>query len=132
MRGASVLDSGTAGIPAAREARRRASWSVRYSLIVRGTASDRKLVQMVCGSRPDLPAVRINLSTREPSWLWEALVPLGVKAMPAGWQAEPGGHANESDAEREFEIAYTRSSADVASFLRSLGYDPVRKDWQRA
>ncbi len=34
---ASVRDSGTAGIPAAREARRRASRSVRYSLIVRGT-----------------------------------------------------------------------------------------------
>lgn len=93
--------------------------------------SDADLVQLLCATRIVLPDVGISLSTREPAELRDALVPLGVTAMSAGSHTEPGGYANESDAEPQFEISDRRSPADVAAALRAAGYDPVWKDWQR-
>jgi 2-iminoacetate synthase len=52
--------------------------------------------------------------------------------MSAGSHTEPGGYAAESAAEPQFSISDTRSPAEVAGALRSAGYDPVWKDWQRA
>jgi 2-iminoacetate synthase len=52
--------------------------------------------------------------------------------MSAGSHTEPGGYAGPSDAEPQFEIADTRSPAEIAGVLRAAGYDPVWKDWQRA
>jgi 2-iminoacetate synthase len=52
--------------------------------------------------------------------------------MSAGSHTEPGGYAAESAAEPQFSISDTRSPGEVASALRSAGYDPVWKDWQRA
>ena len=39
--------------------------------------------------------------------------------------------AAESDAEPQFEIADSRSPAEMAAVIRAAGYDPVWKDWQR-
>ena len=93
---------------------------------------DASLVQLLCALRVFLPDVGISLSTREPAELRDRLVPLGVTSMSAGSHTEPGGYAEASDAEPQFEIADTRSPADVAAALRAAGYDPVWKDWQRA
>ena len=93
--------------------------------------SDRDLVQLLCALRLTLPDVGISLSTREPPALRDALVRLGITSMSAGSHTEPGGYAAPSDAEPQFSIADTRSPAEVASVLRSAGYDPVWKDWQR-
>jgi 2-iminoacetate synthase len=93
---------------------------------------DASLVQLLCALRIFLPDVGISLSTREPAHLRDRLVPLGVTAMSAGSHTEPGGYAEDSDAEPQFEIADTRSPAEVAAALRAAGYDPVWKDWQRA
>ena len=93
--------------------------------------SDAELVQLLCALRIVLPDVGISLSTREPAELRDALLPLGVTAMSAGSHTEPGGYAQQSDAEPQFEISDRRSPAEVASALRSAGYDPVWKDWQR-
>ncbi len=92
---------------------------------------DRSLTQLVCALRLCLPDAGISLSTREPAALRDALVPLGVTTLSAGSHTEPGGYAGESDAEPQFEISDDRSPAEVAAALRSLGYDPVWKDWQR-
>ena len=92
---------------------------------------DRDLVQLLCALRIALPDVGVSLSTREPAELRDALVPLGVTAMSAGSHTEPGGYAEETDAEPQFEISDHRSPAEVAETLRALGYDPVWKDWQR-
>jgi len=45
--------------------------------------------------------------------------------MSAGSHTEPGGYAAPSDAEPQFEIADTRSPAEVASAISGAGYDPV-------
>ena len=94
--------------------------------------SDADLVQLLCALRIYLPDVGISMSTRETSELRDALVPLGVTTMSAGSHTEPGGYASPSDAEPQFEISDSRSPSEVAAALRSAGYDPVWKDWQRA
>ena len=93
---------------------------------------DRSFVQLLCALRIVLPDVGISLSTREPAPFRDALVPLGVTTMSAGSHTEPGGYAEESDAEPQFAISDTRTPAEVAAALRAAGYDPVWKDWQRA
>ncbi|HEY3810596.1 MAG TPA: 2-iminoacetate synthase ThiH [Acidimicrobiales bacterium] len=93
---------------------------------------DREFVQLLCALRIVLPDVGISLSTREPADLRDALVPLGVTTMSAGSHTEPGGYAEASDAEPQFAISDERSPAEVAAALRTSGYDPVWKDWQRA
>jgi 2-iminoacetate synthase len=93
---------------------------------------DRSFVQLLCALRIALPDVGITLSTREPPWLRDGVVPLGVTAMSAGSHTEPGGYAEVSDSEPQFEISDTRSPAEVAAALRAAGLDPVWKDWQRA
>ena len=94
--------------------------------------SDRDFVQLLCALRIALPDVGISLSTREPAPFRDALVPLGVTSMSAGSHTEPGGYAESTDAEPQFEISDTRTPAEVAAALRAAGYDPVWKDWQRA
>ena len=91
-----------------------------------------EFVQLLCALRVVLPDVGINLSTREPPQLRDALIRLGVTTMSAGSHTEPGGYAGASDAEPQFEIADTRSPEEIAAVLRGAGYDPVWKDWQRS
>ena len=90
--------------------------------------TDAEFVQLLCALRLLLPDLGISLSTREAPELRDALVPLGVTQMSAGSHTEPGGYAEASDAEPQFEISDTRSPADVARVLRSSGYDPVWVD----
>ncbi|MBA2608104.1 MAG: 2-iminoacetate synthase ThiH [Actinobacteria bacterium] len=92
---------------------------------------DRSFTQLICALRLFLPDLGISLSTREPAFLRDALVPLGVTNLSAGSHTEPGGYASASYAEPQFEISDTRSPADFAAALRSMGYDPVWKDWTR-
>jgi 2-iminoacetate synthase len=94
--------------------------------------NDRDFVQLLCALRIGMPDVGINLSTRESPNFRDAVVPLGVTTMSAGSHTEPGGYAEVSDAEPQFEIADTRTPAQVAASLRNAGYDPVWKDWQRS
>jgi 2-iminoacetate synthase len=93
--------------------------------------ADRHYVQLVCALRLSLADVGISVSTREPGWLRDGLIPLGVTLMSAGSHTEPGGYAAPSDAEPQFEISDDRTPDEVAAALRARGYDPVWKDWQR-
>lgn len=92
---------------------------------------DRSFVQLLCALRIALPDVGVTLSTREPATFRDSLVPLGITSMSAGSHTEPGGYAEDSAAEPQFEISDTRSPAEVAQALRAAGLDPVWKDWQR-
>ena len=92
---------------------------------------DRSFVQTLCALRLTLPDVGVVLSTREEPAFRDAVLRLGVTHMSAGSHTEPGGYAGPSDAEQQFEVADTRTPAEVASVLRAAGYDPVWKDWER-
>jgi 2-iminoacetate synthase len=124
----------------------------------RHTMSDAEFVQTLCAFRVCFPQAGFVLSTREPELLRNALFPLGVTSISAGSHTEPGGYTGEGDddvhltvrgrrveldekpakatcsasttsATGQFDIADGRSAADVASHLRSIGLEPVWKDW---
>jgi 2-iminoacetate synthase len=90
--------------------------------------TDAEFVQVLCALRLFLPTVGISLSTREAPLLRDGVFRLGVTSMSAGSHTEPGGYAEPSEAERQFEVADNRSPSEVAAMLRSAGYEPVWKD----
>ena len=121
--------------------------------------SDRELVQLVCAFRLRFPDVGLVLSTREAPRLRDGLIPLGITLMSAGSHTEPGGYTGagqsklhhtergrvvelgasewaaagpETHATQQFNIADERSPQEVADLIRSLGYEPVWKDWDTA
>ncbi|HET6794261.1 MAG TPA: hypothetical protein VFH45_07465, partial [Acidimicrobiales bacterium] len=98
----------------------------------RDPVDDRAFVQLLCALRIYLPDSGIILSTRESAELRDHLVPLGITSMSAGSHTEPGGYAEDTGAEPQFEISDERSPAEVAAALRAAGFDPVWKDWQRS
>lgn len=113
---------------------------------------DVELVQLICAYRIMLPDAGLVLSTREPAWLRDGLIPLGITLMSAGSHTEPGGYTGagrdklhktrgaiifdeanlNGNPEQQFIIADNRSPAEVAEKIKSLGYEPVWKDWDAA
>ena len=122
---------------------------------------DRDLAQLLCALRWLLPDAGLVLSTREPPWLRDGLIPLGITMISAGSHTEPGGYTGAgrekthhtergrmvapaagageraaapgtTNATVQFEIADGRSPGEVASRVRQLGYEPVWKDWDAA
>ncbi|MDF1849380.1 MAG: radical SAM protein [Verrucomicrobiales bacterium] len=121
--------------------------------------SDSEFVQTLCAFRVCFPQVGIVLSTREPQKLRNALFPLGVTSISAGSHTEPGGYTGEGKedihltvrgrrveieeessplppatscetaATGQFDIADERSPEEIAHYLRSIGLEPVWKDW---
>jgi 2-iminoacetate synthase len=121
----------------------------------RFSMTDRELAQLVCAFRITFPQVNLVLSTRERALLRDALIPLGVTMISAGSHTEPGGYTGRGSenvhrtvrgkivapdfqdgedrlATGQFEISDERSPAEMASFLRENGFDPVWKDWDQA
>lgn len=121
--------------------------------------NDREMVQLVCAFRLMFPDVGLVLSTREAPKLRDGLVPLGITLMSAGSHTEPGGYTGagqdklhhtehgrivelgasewaepngKRQATEQFNIADSRSPQEVAQRIRSLGYEPVWKDWDAA
>jgi 2-iminoacetate synthase len=116
---------------------------------------------LVCAFRLMFPDVGLVLSTREPAWLRDGLIPLGITLMSAGSHTEPGGYTgagkenihqtvrgrivdngasewsapsngHATNATGQFNIADERSADEVAAQLQRLGYEPVWKDWDVA
>lgn len=122
------------------------------------TLSDRALLQLLAAFRIAYPDLGLVLSTREPAWLRDGLIPLGVTLMSAGSHTEPGGYTgagadkvhltkrgrpqaaepngtDKGDGTRatgQFDIADDRDPQEIASLIRRLGYEPVWKDWDAA
>ncbi len=111
---------------------------------------DREFIQLLCAFRIAFPHAGLILSTREPAVLRDILAPLGITHMSAGSHTEPGGYtgqglqnvhqtvkgrqiaAGEGNPEAQFSISDERTPAEVAERLRTLGLDPVWKDWDAA
>jgi 2-iminoacetate synthase len=111
---------------------------------------DREFIQLLCALRVTFPQIGLVMSTREPAELRDATAPLGVTMMSAGSHTEPGGYTGQGKqnlhqtvrgrqiaatgdaAEGQFSISDERSPEVVAARLRTLGLDPVWKDWDSA
>jgi 2-iminoacetate synthase len=94
--------------------------------------SDRQFVQLICAMRLLLHDAGLVLSTRESAELRDNLLPLGITQMSAGSCTAPGGYAERGTATEQFAIDDDRTPEEIAAVLRSHGYDPVWKDWDRA
>ena len=113
---------------------------------------DREFIQVICALRLAFPHVGITLSTREPAELRDAIAPLGITLMSAGSHTEPGGYTGQGKenlhqtlrgkqvelaepaegATEQFGISDDRQPSEVAEVLRTLGLEPVWKDWDAA
>jgi len=103
---------------------------------------DREFAQAICALRLLLPHCGLVLSTREPPRLRDGLVRLGITSMSAGASTEPGGYSARFDESswtphseqpgEQFHIADERPPHEVAAMIRSQGYEPVWKDFDRA
>ena len=115
--------------------------------------SDREYVQLICALRITFPQIGLVLSTREPVALRNGLFPLGITHISAGSHTEPGGYTGvekttlhhtekgiikpliqiegeDLQATEQFQIADERTPAEVSALLRSIGLEPVWKDWE--
>ena len=95
------------------------------------TASDRDLTHLICVMRLLMNDAGLVLSTREPQYMRDNLLPLGITMISAGSRTNPGGYSGRDDAGSQFDVEDTRSPSDVAAMIREKGFDPVWKDWDR-
>jgi 2-iminoacetate synthase len=56
---------------------------------------------------------------------------LGITSISAGSKTNPGGYAVEPESLEQFEISDERSPKEIAEMIKSKGYEPVWKDWDR-
>ena len=92
--------------------------------------TDKDLTQMITALRLLFPDAGLVLSTREPSELRDALLPLGISRVSAGSKTNPGGYGEDDEGGSEqFSIADERTPAEVARSIAAQGFDPVWKDW---
>jgi len=52
--------------------------------------------------------------------------------MSAGSKTNPGGYAEKEQSLSQFEVADDRTPDQVALMLKSIGLEPVWKDWDKA
>lgn len=92
--------------------------------------TDRELVQLICAYRIYNEEVELSLSTRESEKFRNNIIPLGITSISAGSKTNPGGYAVDEQSLEQFEISDERSPAEIAELIRSIGYEPVWKDWE--
>jgi 2-iminoacetate synthase len=90
---------------------------------------DAELVQVLCALRLFLPDAGMVLSTRESAAFRDHILPLGITRLSAGSKTTPGGYAEGTEAEGQFEVQDHRSLAEVMAAVQAAGFDPVVKDW---
>jgi 2-iminoacetate synthase len=94
--------------------------------------SDRELVQLICAYRIYNEEVELSMSTRESEKFRDNIVKLGITSMSAGSKTDPGGYASDIEALEQFEISDERTPSEIAEMLKTQGYEPVWKDWDRS
>jgi 2-iminoacetate synthase len=94
--------------------------------------SDRQLAQVIFSLRMVLPDADLVLSTRERPDFRNGLAGIGITRMSAGSKTQPGGYSISEDALEQFEVADTRTPAEVAAMLGSKGLEPVWKDFDQS
>ena len=94
--------------------------------------SDRNLVQIIAAARLFLPTAGIVVSSRERADFRDHLMQIAVTRVSAGVSTAVGGHAGAPAQENapQFDIADTRSPAEMSAAIRSLGLAPVFKYWE--
>lgn len=112
---------------------------------------DRNFVQLMCALRICFPRIGMSISTREPEFMRNGLMHIGMTHMSAIARTEPGGytgvgrqsahhtiHGNQvalDDSQKDekvteqFSISDHRTPAQVVAAIEAAGLEPVWKDW---
>jgi len=93
--------------------------------------TDKNLVQMILALRLCFADAGLTISTREPAYLRDHFVTLGITRMSAGSKTNPGGYSH-TDSVGQFDVNDSRSPAQIALMLKSQNLEPVWKDWDTA
>ena len=93
--------------------------------------SDKELAQLTFAFRIFDHDVDTSYSTRENHTFRNNMATLGVTTMSAGSKTDPGGYASYPTSLEQFAISDEATPGQVAADLRSLGREPVWKDWDR-
>ncbi|WP_418833088.1 2-iminoacetate synthase ThiH [Phocaeicola sp.] len=91
--------------------------------------SDKELAQVTFAMRIFDHDVDISYSTREPAYIRDHMASLGVTTMSAESKTEPGGYYTYPQALEQFHVSDERTAVEVEHALKSLGREPVWKDW---
>lgn len=95
--------------------------------------NDRLLVRIILACRLCLPDVTLTLSTRESAAFRNAMAGIGINRMSVASRTTVGGYDARSPATGgQFDIHDTRDVTAFCSELRTLGLEPVFKNWDRA
>ncbi len=94
--------------------------------------SDRELAQTVFALRIVLPDADLVLSTREQPDFRNGMAGVGITRMSAGSKTNPGGYCFSEDSLEQFDVADTRTPAEIAAMLNDKGLEPVWKDFDRS
>ncbi len=123
---------------------RKTYWKTRYSISfprlrpaegltkVEHPVSDKEFVQLMCALRIIDNEVEMSLSTREPEYMRNHLINMGVTSMSAGSKTNPGGYATSSETLKQFEISDSRTPEQILELIEEQGYEPVWKNWDKA
>lgn len=77
------------------------------------------------------PHAALNVSSRETLDMRKHLMPLGVTKLSAAVSTDVGGHSQGEENTAQFKTNDDNSIEEVASMLKSIGYQYVFKDWVR-
>jgi len=96
--------------------------------------SDRDLTQILIAARLFLPTAGLVLSSRERAGLRDNLMRIAITRVSAGVCTAVGGHVSDTEGKQDnspqFDIADTRSVAEMSAAIRRLGLAPIFKHWE--
>ncbi len=93
--------------------------------------NEKNLSQLIFALRIFDPDVGLILSTREEPRYRDGMLGLGPTRYSAGSCTAPGGYSHEDHDGEQFSVGDHRSVDEVCRVIRSRGFDPVCKDWDR-
>jgi 2-iminoacetate synthase len=122
----------------------RMYWQTRYSISfprlrpaegvesVKHPVSDKEFVQLICAMRMFDNEVEMSLSTREPEYMRNHLINMGITSMSAGSKTNPGGYSASPETLEQFEISDDRTPEQMLKIIQGQGYEAVWKNWDKA
>ncbi|KNF10041.1 2-iminoacetate synthase ThiH [Gottschalkia purinilytica] len=91
--------------------------------------SDKNIVQFIVALRLFLPRCGVTISTRESENFRNNILPLGVTKMSTDSNTSVGGHTNKQNQTNQFNICDTRNVEKMMEDIKTLGYQPILKNW---
>ncbi len=93
--------------------------------------TERNLLHLMMAYRLMSDDVEISLSTRERPYFRDNALKLGVTTISVGSKTAPGGYSDEEATKEleQFSVNDDRGVDEIISKVKSLGMEPVWKDW---